>query len=39
MLGHLGLETTINGNSEVGSKEDEQVLRILGKLAIKNSKK
>ena len=39
MLGHLGMETTINGNSEVDSKEDEEVLRILGKLTIKNSKK
>lgn len=39
MLGHLGMETTTNGNSEADSKEDEEVLRILGKLPKKNSKK
>ena len=36
MLEDLDMETTKDGNSEVVSEENEEVLRILGKFAKKN---
>ena len=39
MLEHLDLENAINSHSELGTKEDEEVLRILEKFVKKNSKK
>ena len=38
MLEHLDMKNTTDSHSEVGSKEDEEVSRILGKSVKKNSK-
>ena len=38
MLEHLDMKNTTDSHSEVDSKEDEEVSRILGKSVKKNSK-